>query len=198
MSQPPAPSRPEPQKTLSSGQLEVVFHWEGDRWVHSLHLRQPDGSRGPACWQTAQALPGDDPAWPSSPALVELAEVTGPQGSALVAVGKAGKNHFSASITADGEDGLRFEIACRLGPEAGWVGSTYVPSRNTTSLDSRPLLTIDPVQGRTLQDGAETGGLLRNGLLQIVPMAADASLGATFPRGSTVQWSYRVRAGLTG
>jgi hypothetical protein len=41
-------------------------------------------------------------------------------------VGKAGSSHWSAAIEADREVGvLRFDIACRLGDEPTFLGSSY-------------------------------------------------------------------------
>jgi hypothetical protein len=41
-----------------------------------------------------------------------------------MAVGSAGRSHFSASISAVGAS-LRFEMACRLREPPEWLGSTY-------------------------------------------------------------------------
>lgn len=192
MPQPPAPSRSPRPLTLSSGQIDVVFQWHGDRWHHSLHLRQADGPCRPACWQTAPATPDDDPNWPSSPVLVELAEISGPQGAAVVGVGKAGKSHFSASITAERDGGICFEIACRLTAPPGWLGSTYAAS-------SDPRLTLTPVNAVLQGAKASPNGRLPSGtLMQILPLTADDASGGGLETASTIQWSYRVRAALAG
>jgi hypothetical protein len=117
---------PANSKTLTSGRINVLFFWQHDRWFHSLHVCQPDGTRAPASWQTAFPVPDDDPQWPSSPPLVEIAEVAGPQGTALVGLGKAGASHYSMSVTAGADGSLVFECACRLTTRPGWLGSTYV------------------------------------------------------------------------
>jgi len=189
---PPVPSRSPRPLTLSSGQIEVLFTWHGDRWHHSLHLRQADGTFRPACLQTAPATPDEDPNWPSSPALVELAEVSGPQGAAVVGVGKAGKTHFSASITAERDGGICFEIACRLTAPPGWLGSTYAAS-------SGPRLTITPVNA-VLQGAAAApnGRPPSPTLVQIVPRTADHASRGGLKTASTIQWSYRVQAAMAG
>ena len=45
----------------------------------------------------------------------------------MVAVGLAGRSHFSASVTVHPQlaDTLLFEIACRLQEPPEWLGSTY-------------------------------------------------------------------------
>lgn len=181
----PTPARPGClETTLASGGVEVVFRWADDRWVHTLHAHRPDGSRTPADWHTSPALPSEEVMWPSSPPLVELSEVPLPHGSALVGVGSAGKTHYSVSVAAEPEGGLRFEFACRLATAAGWLGTTYAASGTSQTL------AIEPLGDAVAQTVAAPG----NGpaLLQIVPAPAAPSLPGRSAKGSTVQWSYRV------
>ncbi len=179
--------------SLSSGLIEVVFHWQNDRWIHSLHARQPDGSRGPGCWHTAPPRPDDDPQWPSSPPLVELADVQATHSTALVAVGRAGTSHFSASITAQPDGGICFEIACRLKADPGWLGSTYLSYPEGGQLQ----LTIEPLASATLA-ASKIGGGQDGERLQIVPAAADETPSGRPAKGSTIQWGYRVRVPQAG
>jgi hypothetical protein len=46
---------------------------------------------------------------------------------ALVAIGLAGRSHFSASLTASeaDEDSMLIEVACRAQEAPKWLGSTY-------------------------------------------------------------------------
>lgn len=180
---PPASHRLGPTKTLSSGLVSVVFSWQDDRWIHSLHRLGADGRSGPSCWQTAPVSSDVDPEWPSSPPLVELADIPSPQGAAIVGVGKAGKSHYSASIIAEPGGGLRFEMACRLGAEPRWLGSAYT----FTGVTGSSPLVIEPLEGMLADFGAEQR-------LEIVPRAADDSTRGSAQKGTTLQWSYRVRA----
>lgn len=188
---PPATDRPGfAEKTLSSDRVEVVFRWEGDRWVHALHALSPEGQRAAGCWQTAPVLPGDEASWPSSPPLVELGEVPMPHGTAIVGVGCAGKTHYSVSVSTAPEGGLRFEFACRLSTPAGWLGTTY------TTGEAASMLAIEPLGGAvatTLR--APESSLSR---LQILPVTATPLPADRAEKGSTVQWSYRVWLPETG
>ena len=190
MPKPSASNRSERLTSLSSGLIEVVFHWQIDRWIHSLHACQPDGSRGPACWLTAPPRPDDDPQWPSSPPLVELADVHGPHSTALVGVGRAGTSHYSASITSQPDGGICFEIACRLRADRGWLGSTYLACPE----GGQPRLTIEPLASHGRQAFTDTKTALgQDGpLLQIVPAAAGDDSAGRPSKGSTIQWGYRV------
>lgn len=182
---PPATDRPGfAEKTLSSDRVQVVFRWVGDRWVHALHALCPDGSRAAACWQTAPVSPGDEATWPSSPPLVELGDVPMPHGTAIVGVGSAGTTHYSVSVSAAPEGGLRFEFACRLLTPAGWLGTTYAADGAGSTLSIEPL---GNAVATTI--AAPDGGLAG---LQIVPAPADTPSPCGAEKGSTVQWSYRV------
>lgn len=178
------------EKTLASDRVEVVFRWMGDRWVHALHALRPDGSRAAACWQTAPVAPGDEASWPSSPPLVELGDVPMPHGTALVGVGSAGKTHYSVSVSAEPEGGLRFEFACRLMTPAGWLGTTYAADGADSTL------AIEPLGGALAETTASPdGGVAR---LHILPATTAAPSQGRSEKGSTVQWSYRVRVAEAG
>lgn len=109
--------------SLAAGVVEVAFVWDGDRWTHHVRCRGAT-----VCASVEGAWPaGGDPRWPASPALQEVTSAARGARPALLAVGHAGRSHYAASVDVDpdGTDTLRFEIACRLAEEPGWVGSTY-------------------------------------------------------------------------
>jgi len=109
--------------SLAAGPVEVVFLWEGDRWMHQVRCRGVT-----VCTSVEGEWPtGGDPRWPASPALQEVTPAAAGAGPALLAIGHAGRSHFATSVAADPADAgtLRFEIACRVAEEPGWLGSTY-------------------------------------------------------------------------
>lgn len=118
----PATPRRRPPLVVTAGPVRVVFSWAGDRWRHAILLDDRP-------W--AESLEGRaddrDAAWPGSPPLVEVSTAATATGPAVLAVGLAGRSHFSASVTAcpDRPDALLFEIACRVREQPGWLGSTY-------------------------------------------------------------------------
>jgi len=124
-----------PSVLLEAGAVRVVFTWQGDRWSH--HLEPAAGgaaagsdASGESSWRSLDgAWPAaGDPRWPASPVLVELSQVDRPHvGPAILAVGMAGRSHYSASVIRDPTliDAVRFEIACRIHDGPGWLGSTY-------------------------------------------------------------------------
>lgn len=195
MSPTSANDRPPPPQTLSSDLVAVVFTWHEDRWVHALHARAPNGSHGPACWRTAMALPDEDPCWPWSPPLVELAEVACNAGPALVGVGRAGKSHYSVSITTEVAGTVRFDFACRLVTAAGWLGSTY-----QQVAANPPALVIEPLEGASAEaiSAASAGPPAGRHLLQIRPPAADDTPGGGEKSGVTTLWSYRIGVAEAG
>jgi len=118
---------------------------------------------------------------------VELAKVDSLQGAALVGVGQAGRSHYSASVTAEAGGTLRFEVACRISGEPGWLGSTYTALNTAASQQ----LEIEPLSERiSASRTAES--------LEIRPLGVDYSLGDSPLKRATVQWGYRVRPSFDG
>lgn len=108
--------------TLAAGTTVVGFRRIGDRWEHEIRL--VDGR----VWRSVEGpADGGDPRWPASPPVVELSLVSAAAGPVLLGVGKAGRSHYSLSVSAcpDEPDTLLFDIACRIQEPPGWLGSTY-------------------------------------------------------------------------
>ena len=116
---------------LESGGTAVVFRWRGDRWRHTVTFA------GESLAESVEGTAdGGDARWPVSPPLVELSAIDLQGGPALLAVGLAGRSHFSASIRPHPEhaDTLLFEIACRVKERPSWLGSTYATGSVTESV----------------------------------------------------------------
>ena len=130
---PPRQSKSRVPIHLEVGRIRVEFLWNNDRWRHLFHIDHKD------CLQSVEGdqiqagnnrLPiptGISERWPASPVITEVTptEVMGHR--ALVAVGLAGRSHFSASLTASKakKDSILVEVACRVFEAPGWLGSTY-------------------------------------------------------------------------
>lgn len=120
---------PPPSRTpivLSVASLAVRFTWAGDRWAHEV-TRPGEGS----IWRSVEASvdDGGDPRWPQSPAFVDVTRLGTGDGAPVMAVGLAGRTHFSAVILADPavSDAIRFDVAARLQDEPVRLGSAYRP-----------------------------------------------------------------------
>lgn len=108
--------------TLATGSLEIVFEWSGDRWRHRIaHHGLPiaESVEGPE--------PDGDPRWPPGPAFQEVTPADAATGRVVLAVGAAGRSHFSASFAADPgvPDTVLVDVACRIQEGPGWLGTTY-------------------------------------------------------------------------
>jgi hypothetical protein len=116
------------QIVIPVGRLQLVFHWQGDRYGHRLELA-PDGARASVAWRPfLESVEGSpDDAWPASPPLQECHVEPRPDGRTVaLLVGRAGKSHWSLSVLCDpASSGLLFEVACRLAGEPPWLGSRY-------------------------------------------------------------------------
>jgi hypothetical protein len=108
---------------LEAGSTSVTFTWADDRWEHVVLV--PEGRS----WRSSEGpgVPDGDPRWPASPPLVEVSLVAAGQRPAVLAVGLAGRSHFSLAVVACPEqpDTLLFEAAARVVESGGWLGSTY-------------------------------------------------------------------------
>lgn len=115
---------------LTAGATLVVFTWSGDRWEQEVRLA--DGS----VWRSVEGPAGEarDPRWPASPPVVELSLVRTAAEPVLLGVGKAGRSHFSLSVSAcqAEPDTLVFDLACRIQEPAVWLGSTYATAAGET------------------------------------------------------------------
>lgn len=115
----------------------MVFRPDGDRWSHQLLI---DGT---PCWQSVEGVPslpkgmvpGLSERWPASAVVTEVSRIEIAAGPALLAVGRAGRSHFSLSVAATEDDRLLFELACRLHEPPGWLGSVYRPLTAAGSVD---------------------------------------------------------------
>lgn len=114
-----ASTRDKPAPRLAHGRAELTFFRHGDRWQHCVAI---DGR------VVAESVEdGPDARWPASPPLVDLSTATIAGRLTLVAIGLAGRSHFSASILPHPTrpDTFLFEIACRIHEPAAGLGSTY-------------------------------------------------------------------------
>ena len=113
------------------GRMSVEFIWNNDRWRHFFRIDQKDCMRS----VEGDTFPTNNEAqppciserWPASPVITEVTPTEAMGHRALVAVGLAGRSHFSASLTASiaKKDTILVEVACRVFEAPEWLGSTY-------------------------------------------------------------------------
>lgn len=111
---------------LRAPALAVRFTWAGDRWTHEV-----TDARGDALFGSVDGGRDDDgdPQWPPSPAFVEISRLGDGMAAPVMAVGQAGRTHFSAVILVDPmvPEAIRFDVAARIQGEPARLGSTYRP-----------------------------------------------------------------------
>lgn len=173
------------EQVLELAAWRVVFERRGDRFAHLL-ARRTAGQWTPLL----ASVEGDpDQPWPPSPPLQELHFESRSDGRRLaLAVGMAGKGHWSLSIELDpDQDECRFEAACRTPVKPYWLGSSYQligardSSNSDTSLVSWPDCELH-------LDGKSTGERSTStDQLQIIPPPTSG------PWPHTYQWSYWLR-----
>ena len=109
--------------TLSAAGLRLQFARSGDRFVHQVLWLDTAGNEH-LLLTTAE---GDDTnPWPPSPPLQDLhLESRGGGATVALAVGMAGRSHWSLSVEALPAGELRFDVACRTIDPPGPLGSSY-------------------------------------------------------------------------
>ena len=115
------------------GRMSVEFIWNSDRWHHFFRKDQKDcmqsveGDKIPTSNDILPIPIGISERWPASPVITEVTPTEAMGHRALVAVGLAGRSHFSASLTASTakKDTILVEVACRIYEAPEWLGSTY-------------------------------------------------------------------------
>ena len=115
------------------GRMSVEFIWNNDRWRHRFRIDQKDyiqsveGDNIPTNNDIPPIPTGISDRWPASPVITEVTSTEAMGHPALVAVGLAGRSHFSASLTASTakKDTILVEVACRVYEAPEWLGSTY-------------------------------------------------------------------------
>jgi hypothetical protein len=179
---------------LASEHLRVRFEFCEDRYAHEIWLA--DGVNWVCVLKSVEGSPLDD--WPASPPLQSLhLDERACRRSVALAVGMAGKSHWSASIELD-EPGrsASFDIAWRgRGPIDGLLGTSYelVQAQLTdhcgirravfnpnTSSSARLAVELEEQPGRV-------GLRLASAGIKVVA-GADASHAAA----QTVRWSYKL------
>jgi hypothetical protein len=112
-----------PSLRLAAGGTIVAFARQADRWRHVI------SSQGEPILESVEGglSPDDDPRWPASPALTEVSAATAGGQPVILGVGRAGRSHFSVSVTVHPEraDTLLFDVACRIQEAPPRLGSTY-------------------------------------------------------------------------
>ena len=154
---------PRPPILLAVGETLVRFEHVGDRWQHAVTV----ASGREATWHSVEGPIGDgDDRWPASPVFVEVTRLGSAPESPVMAVGQAGRTHFSAVILPDAAcpGAVRFELAARVNEPPPTLGSTY----------------------RIVAAGGSATP--STGPFRVVPVDREETL----PR--TVRWSYRFSA----
>ena len=130
---PPRQSKSRVPIHLEVGRIRVEFLWSNDRWRHLFRIDDKN------CLQSVEGdhIPTDNDIltiptsiserWPASPVITEVTPTKAIGHEALVAVGLAGRSHFSASLTAPKakKDTILVEVACRVFEAPEWLCSTY-------------------------------------------------------------------------
>lgn len=144
--------------------------------------------------------------WPPSPLWQELHVHDGADGQVLMFVGRAGKSHWSMSVSLDADHhALIFDVACRLHEPPGFLGTTYQLSstdfqvrargrtETRTDLEIRPttagapslMLQVDEIAGIASATIEAAGDLV------IIRAPQIRAPQPTQPQ-ATVRWKYRL------
>lgn len=112
------------QSNHSGASLKLVFEHQTDRWAHRLVLNDKETET-----TVLRSLEGNaEQHWPPSPPLQDASHHSLATGEAVLAVGMAGKSHWSASYSIDNRMILA-DLACLIKnhppPSTNSIGSKY-------------------------------------------------------------------------
>lgn len=177
--------------SLTAGRLRLQFERSGDRYAHTIYIRCASGEER----LLLTSLEGDDTApWPASPPLqnVHLEQRSAGVKVAL-AVGMAGRSHWSLAVEALPGGELRFDVACRLSETPDQLGSRYALGGDVqvAGNDSPWALSVSP-SDTVLLAGTENMaiGLVRQ---QGHPTGVEVSANCSdFTWPATVRWQYSI------
>ncbi|MEE2937718.1 MAG: hypothetical protein VYA84_17135 [Planctomycetota bacterium] len=163
-----SPSIPTLSIQSLDGRFRIDFRWEQDRYRQYLCLNDV---------LVGSSLEGDsDEAWPPSPPIQQLSiETINDQPTAL-AVGAAGRGHWSLSGEPDPNchSAIQFELACRSQEATQFLGSTYELAAS---------LHVEPIDGEVdLVDRQSNDDPAARQQITIRPISID----------TTCRWRYRI------
>jgi hypothetical protein len=163
---------------VATKSLRVVFFRIGERIAHRVEAVR--SSELQTVFISTEGSHADE--WPVSPPLQSVHFERRHQDEVAFLVGMAGRNHWSASVTADATlDRIVFDIACRAANEPACLGSTYELIGLPGAVPSADLpLIIDGVAPLAI----ETAG----SKLQLSMLPGEGNL----PR--TIRWTYSIAA----
>jgi len=203
-----------PAITVEGKSYELTFTREGDRIIQRLVTDSGLPSEQ-VVLESCEGTPAD--AWPASSPLQSLSiEELTPGAPVGLLVGMAGKSHWSASIERlSGNNGWRWDIACRVNVTPDFLGSTYrLPQVQTepnpsfrpvtASPNSSEVQTALPLSSNTkLLVTAEPISDARGNVVSCCALLSSASgfqLSAplsTISGATTFRWKYRVEVVAT-
>jgi hypothetical protein len=169
---------------LTAGSLRVKFVRCGDRIGHVIERVAAGDVR--ELLTSREGSP--DERWPASPPVQELEPAVRspvpttlpPEAPQVVwLIGRAGASHWSASVEAQSDDSITFDVACRLREPPDWLGSRY----RLLDADVNSALAVETLEGCQL--AAATDDAARGVI----------SIAAEMPTGDlplTVRWRYRL------
>ena len=174
---------------ISAGGLTFIRHASGG---HCIELR--DAGALIACLESIEsggetgAAPIDASNWPASPPVQEWHDETRVSATVLMAVGRAGRSHWSLSCEVSTDSRMAFDVAARINEPPVRLGSSYrlldgapeQASKAKLQLAGGWQLTVDSLTTQLRYDAAS----------RTVTIEPVIERKATWPQ--TVRWTYAV------
>lgn len=163
--------------------LRLTWTRRGDRYAHTLWVRDGDGGPWQAALESLEGSPAEP--WPPSPPLQQLHVERRAAGPVALLVGQAGRSHWSLSVEVRAADGaVVFDAACRFGGEPAWLGSRY----RVIDPAAASRLAVGPLDGSTRVDFPAMRAAADNGpaVWTIGPELGE-------PRPPTIRWGYSIQ-----
>jgi len=125
--------------------------------------------------------------WPASPPLQDWHFETRDEAAIFLAVGRAGKTHWSVAIEIGNDEAIRCDIAARVYVPPGFLGSTYLCPAGCRQLDDTQ---VELLPGVRLTCDRETSRLRFDAATQTLVIEPLPHSASKWPQ--TIRWRFAV------
>lgn len=170
-----------------SGQRRVVIGFEqvGTQWIERWFFGDE-----PAQQLLLKSITKSDSNWPSSPPWQEVIKEYHDGLSVLMAIGRAGRSHWSGAWKTAANSFIDVEFACRVNDTPEFIGITYQLTSGATCRQIKANSVILGLYGASMRITADSDcsiDVANDGLIRIQP---NDDRSESVPR--TLQWRFRI------
>jgi len=164
----------------------VEFYRFGKQFGHRIGFHGFNGQ--PIFANTVETF--SDPVWPDAPPVQDVHFEERGSSQVLLGLGMAGKSHYSVSICSNTRDELKFEFACHLKENPGFLGSVYSFTPASSGCHQMIDRVIRPHEHSLIEfeSADQTENLENRAGLWVTPQTKYDGVAS-----QTIQWGFSIR-----